>query len=137
DTGTLDALVVLGVLTPVEAKTHTVPGMERAIPKSKGQEFGSLLHELGAELVANPFSNHLRDILLSISPDAKDRLPKRGVKKAAPAPPEPVDKKKGDKATEKPGQPKPGQKVKSDGHKTEPMKAEAEKAGKKEKKSAE
>jgi endonuclease-3 len=132
DRGALQALTILGVINDKEAATSTVPGMERAIPKSKGQEFGSLLHELGAELVANPFSNHLRDLLLSISPDAKDRLPKRGVKKPVEAPPEPADKKKSDKGAEK-----PGQKSKSDGHKAELAKADSEKTGKKEKKPAE
>lgn len=86
DTGTLNALVVLGAINPAEAKSHTVPGMERAIPKSKGQEFGALLHELGADFTTNPFAPALRELLLSIAPDAKERLPKRGAKK----PSEPV-----------------------------------------------
>ena len=49
-------------------------------------EFGSLPHQLGAELVANPFSTNLHKILLEIAPDGKDRLPKRQPK----APPKPV-----------------------------------------------
>ena len=81
-------LYVLGVISEAEAKEGTVPGMERAIPKSKGQEFGALLHELGADYFANPFSQTLRNSLLSIAPDAKDRFPKRAPKKP-PAPPTP------------------------------------------------
>ncbi len=110
DTGTLGALYVLGVISESEAKESVVPGMERAIPKSKGQEFGALLHELGADYFANPFSPSLRELLLSISSDAKERFPKRAPKKA-PAPPTPApvagkaapggDKKK-DKAKELP-----------------------------------
>jgi endonuclease-3 len=91
DKGTLDVLIVLGVINAAEAKTHTVPGMERAIPKSKGQEFGGLLHELGADFTINPFAPALRELILSIAPDAKERLPKRGAKK----PPEPVVEAKG------------------------------------------
>lgn len=86
DKGTLGALYVLGVISEDEAQAAVVPGMERAIPKSKGLEFGALLHELGAEFFANPFSQSLRDLLLSIAPDAKERFPKRAPKK----PPEPV-----------------------------------------------
>lgn len=83
DKGTLGVLVVLGAITPEEAESGNVPGMERTISKSKGQEFGLLLHELGAEFFASPFSPTVRDLLLSIAPDAKDRFPKRGSKKAA------------------------------------------------------
>jgi len=96
DRGALGVLVVLGAATEAEAASGTVTGLERAIPKAKGQEFGGLLHELGADFVANPFSPALRDLLLSISPDAKDRFPKRGVKKVEPEP-EPVKKKHEDK----------------------------------------
>jgi endonuclease-3 len=86
DKGTIGVLAVLGVISPAEADAGMVPGMERAIPKSKGQEFGALLHELGAEFAANPFSLPLRELLLSIAPDAKDRFPKRTPKKLAPEP---------------------------------------------------
>jgi hypothetical protein len=58
--------------------------LERAIPKTKGVEFGSLAHQLGAEMFASPYSPSLHKILLEISPDAKDRLPKRAAKGAKP-----------------------------------------------------
>ncbi len=92
DRGALGVLVVLGAASEAEAVSGNVSGLERAIPKSKGQEFGRLLHELGADFAANPFSPPLRELLLSISPDAKDRFPKRGVKKAEPEP-APIKKK--------------------------------------------
>ncbi len=44
-------------------------------------EFGSLLHQLGAEFHASPHSPKVRKIMLDIEPTAKDRLPKRTVKK--------------------------------------------------------
>ncbi|MEX2091320.1 MAG: hypothetical protein WD971_01520 [Pirellulales bacterium] len=86
DRGALASLFVLGIATEKEAESGTVPGVERAIPKNKGVEFGSLLHQLGVELLAKPHSNEVRDIFTSIAPDAKERLPKRGAKKPAPAP---------------------------------------------------
>jgi endonuclease III len=93
DKGTLGVLFVLGAITEAESRSGNPPAMERAIPKSKGQEFGSLLHQLGADFTANPFSPQIREHLLSIAPDAKERFPKRGVKKPEPAP-EPAGKKK-------------------------------------------
>ena len=76
--GVLDALVALAALTPAEAAKLHVPGIERAIPKNKGLEFASLLHQLGADFAASPpFSQRLRGILIEIDPDSKDRLPKR------------------------------------------------------------
>jgi hypothetical protein len=102
DKGTLGALYVIGVINEGEAEAGNVPGMERAIPKSKGQEFGALLHELGADFFASPFSQSVRDLLLSIASDAKERFPKRASKKPpveapAPAPPQaPADSKKKD-----------------------------------------
>jgi hypothetical protein len=90
DKGTLGAMVVLGVSTAAEADNGTVPGLERAIPKSKGQEFGALVHELGADFFANPYSPSLRELLVSIAPDSKERFPKRSAKKASPAPEPPA-----------------------------------------------
>lgn len=109
DTGTLGALFVLGVISEAEAKDAVVPGMERAIPKSKGQEFGALLHELGADYFANPFSQSLRDTLLSIASDAKERFPKRASKKppAPPAPPPAPVKTAADKKKDKAKEPAP------------------------------
>ena len=85
DRGALLALYVLGVIDEQEAKQGAVRGLERAIPKNKGIEFGSLLHQLGAELVASPYSPAVRKLLLSLAPDCKDRLPKRRTKKTATA----------------------------------------------------
>ena len=53
--------------------------------KNKGVEFGSLLHQLGADFTANPFSPQVRDLLLQIEPEAKSRFPQRRVPRAAKA----------------------------------------------------
>ena len=84
DEGAMQVMVAVGAATEAEAAKHQVPGLERAIPKSKGIEFGSLLHQLGADLVASPFGN-ARKVVLEIDPEAKDRLPKR--KSPTPEPP--------------------------------------------------
>lgn len=99
DAGTLGALQVLDVVSGEEVKTCTVAGLERAIPKPKGPEFASLLHQLGADFVANPYAPSLHEILLEINPDARGRLPKR--RKPSEPRPEPEAKaaaKKGAKA---------------------------------------
>ncbi|MCS7306584.1 MAG: hypothetical protein NZ602_15940 [Thermoguttaceae bacterium] len=77
DSGTMEILKILGLVTDKDVAAWQVPGLERAIPKSKGIEFGSLLHQLGADFTANPFNPKVHEILLAVHPGAKDRLPKR------------------------------------------------------------
>lgn len=93
DRGALDVLAVLGVISDGESQSGKVSGLERVIPKNKGIEFGSLLHQLASEYVANPFSPSVRKILLSINPQSKDRFPKRSAKKEPPPEPQPAGKK--------------------------------------------
>ena len=81
----LESLWVLGIISDEEAKNRRVPGLERAISKNKGIEFGSLLHQLATDYGAAPFSPRIRSIMLEIAADAKDRFPKRGSKKTADA----------------------------------------------------
>jgi endonuclease-3 len=81
DRGTLEVLYMVGIATEAERQSGSVAGLERAIPKSKGIAFGLLLHQLAADFVANPLSPAVKSILLSMNPEAKDRLPKRGQKK--------------------------------------------------------
>ncbi len=75
--GAVDALYAVGVITDQEAEKGQVPGAERAIPKNKGIEFGSLIHQLGADLSASPGSSKLRAILAEIDSQYKERLEKR------------------------------------------------------------
>ena len=49
DSGTMAVLRILDLVTDKDAAAGVVPGLERAVAKSKGIEFGSLLHQLGAE----------------------------------------------------------------------------------------
>lgn len=91
DDATLEVLFAVGVITETEHAKKQVPGLERAIPKTKGVEFGSLLHQLAADLKASPFGSKVRGIVVEIAPEAKDRLPKRAPKKTR--------SKKGEKKT--------------------------------------
>lgn len=99
DSGTLDAMEVLDLVeSKGPKKARNVPGIIRAIPKTKGVEVSSLLHQLGADFHKSPYSPAVHKILLEISPEAKPNLPKRVRKKAAVEEPEPKAKTKKAKA---------------------------------------
>ena len=83
DSGVLQVLYIVGAITEDEAGKGQAPGMERTIPKKKGTEFASLLHQLGADLIKGPFAPAVRSILLEIDQGAKQRFPKRQIKKKA------------------------------------------------------
>jgi endonuclease-3 len=89
--GVLEALVVLGAVTAADAQQQRVPGLERAIGKNKGVEFGSLLHQMGVDYTTSPFTPRIRSVLLEIDPEAKHRLPKRGTGKKGEGESEPPE----------------------------------------------
>lgn len=94
DVGAMGILAVLGLVDEGASPKAGCPGMERAIPKNKGLEFGSLLHQPACEYFANPYSPKLHAFLLEVDPQAKPRLPKRQPKvtKPEPTPPPPPAK---------------------------------------------
>jgi len=97
-----------------------VTGLERAIAKNKGLEFGSLLHQLAADYIASPHSANVKKTLTAINPQAV--VPKRAGRREA-----------AEKAVEaRPGDGKPEAKVRPKGgdHKPE-EKAKVEPAAKK------
>ena len=96
----LNLMVVAGIITEDEAVKGRVPGLERAIPKAKGIEFASLVHQLAVAFHKTPFSTAVRDVILKVDAGAKERFPKRGSKKKA-APPAAVSKTKTAAATAK------------------------------------
>jgi endonuclease-3 len=85
--GALITLHTVGVISDDEFAKGVVPGLERAIPKSKGAEVSSLLHQLGVEVGRNPYGQNARKLMLEIDPACKDRLPKRPTHKPAVAEP--------------------------------------------------
>ena len=68
---------IVELISDEDREAGVIPGLERAITKKKGIEFGSLMHQLGADLTDNPYAPALREILLEIEPRAKARLPRR------------------------------------------------------------
>lgn len=56
-------LILTGIVTPAEAEKHQTPGLERAVPKSKGLEVASCLHQLAAEFRAQPTGKNVKAIL--------------------------------------------------------------------------
>ena len=128
DRGLLEVFGILGLATDQEKTAHNIPGLERAIPKNKGVEFGSLAHQLGADLVHSPYSPNLHKMLLEIAPDCKERLPKRSAKPVKP--PEPEKKEK--PASAKPAEAtKPAKAVAAPAEKPKADKVEAPIAAKK------
>ncbi|MBN2023984.1 MAG: hypothetical protein JW809_14465 [Pirellulales bacterium] len=93
DAGTLEVMRILDLATDKEIAEASIAGLERAIPKRKGVEFASMLHQLGADFTENPFAAELREKILAIDPKAKGRLPKRHTRRRGEpeaAPPEPA-----------------------------------------------
>jgi hypothetical protein len=76
DKSTLEVLHVMGVISEQELKRRETPGLDRAIPKNKGTEYFSLLHQFAVDYYANPSGTKVKQILIEIDPEVKDRLPK-------------------------------------------------------------
>ena len=108
----LQLLVWLGLISEAEAAAYRVPGLERTISKKQGPEFGSVLHQLAVDFAASPFSPRVRNILVEISPEVKDNLPKRAVRKTVSK-----AKKKAAAKGKKETPAKPSVKKKADGKK--------------------
>ena len=81
DNSLLYLLYVIGAINESELEKRKIPGLSRIIPKAKGVEFSSYVHQLAVAFYKSPNSKKIRDIILEISKDAKDRFPKRGAKK--------------------------------------------------------
>ncbi|GIW96522.1 MAG: hypothetical protein KatS3mg110_4563 [Pirellulaceae bacterium] len=65
--GVYAALKALGVVNDKDIAAERVPALERAIPKSKGVEFASLLHQFGVDFAKGP-SARLRQLLKEVVP---------------------------------------------------------------------
>ncbi len=129
DSGAMGVLAVVGLVPENALPKHGCPGLERAVPKNKGLEFGSLLHQIGADFTAGPFSTNLHKVLLEVDPEAKARLPKRQPKvEKKPEEPAAEPAKSTTKADAAGGaKAKAGDEKKADGGKTSVGKGEAAK----------
>jgi hypothetical protein len=79
-------LLMTGIVTSAEAEKHQTPGLERAIPKSKGLEFSSTLHLMAAEYRMAPSGKNIKAILK----EAGGQEIKMPTPKPPPAPPKPA-----------------------------------------------
>ncbi len=75
--GLLTAFLVFDIINEKEAAAWHIPGLERAVPKSKGVEVGGILHQLGVDIGKSPYGTNARKLLLAIDPGCKSRLPKK------------------------------------------------------------
>ena len=101
DQAALELALVIGLINEKEARKGEIPGLERAVPKTKGREFASLMHQLAVAYHRTPFSPQVRKTVLEIDSGAKDRFPKRGGTKKAEKPAAGVKKAKTAKAVAK------------------------------------
>lgn len=84
-----EILLILDIISKNERRFKKVPGLERAISKNKGAEFGALMHAFSVDFAANPYDPKLHDLLLKINPKCKDNLPV-----------EPIEEPEADKSSE-------------------------------------
>ncbi len=70
-----EILLILDIISKNERRFKKVPGLERAISKNKGAEFGALMHAFSVDFAENPYDPKLHELLLKINPKCKDNLP--------------------------------------------------------------
>ena len=74
DYSAMVVMLVTGIASQNEAASGKVPGLERAIPKNKGIEFASLLHECAVALNQNPKDKTGRATLDAVVKDGSKSL---------------------------------------------------------------
>jgi endonuclease-3 len=74
DHSSLQILTLCEIVTPAEAQKGKAPGLDRAIPKAKGIEFGSMLHQAAATLVTHPKDKQLWTWLKVLNPNANPSM---------------------------------------------------------------
>ncbi|TWT75396.1 hypothetical protein [Allorhodopirellula solitaria] len=74
---------VSGIANQNEASDGRVPGLERAVPKSKGIEFASLLHQPAVALLVDPDDQSARKLLEAVSKGSSAELDEWLVSKKA------------------------------------------------------
>lgn len=65
---------MLGLVTPKEKESGTIPGFERAVPKTKGPEFFSTMHQFAVDYFQSPSDKQILARVKEVSPDAVKRL---------------------------------------------------------------
>ncbi len=98
----MQILLMCGIVTQAEADKHQTPGLERAVPKTKGHEFATSLHQMAAEYKMNPAGKNIKAILKEAGavelkpaepkPAAAPAKPAIAAKPKKPEPPKPAAK---------------------------------------------
>ncbi|QDT60837.1 hypothetical protein SV7mr_33640 [Stieleria bergensis] len=70
DYAAMVVMLSVGIASQDEAASGKVPGLERAIPKNKGTEFGALLHQAGVDLILDHSSKTARGLLDAVTKGA-------------------------------------------------------------------
>ena len=117
--GAMEVLYYSGAINDQEFTKRAVPGMDRAIPKSKGIEFFSLLHQLGVDIKNSPSSSRIRAVIAEIEPKGVELIgkapaiappKKKEPEPKIPTPPMPVPTMKSGKKGEKAAADRPPEK---------------------------
>lgn len=96
-----DIFYFCGIISLQEYRGKKVPGIERAIPKSKGIDFGSILHQFSLDYAAKPKDAEIRKLILGVNPEATELFPDTKKPKPKPAAkPKAPTKKAAEKTTE-------------------------------------
>jgi hypothetical protein len=74
DYAALVVMLATEVISQNEASDGRVPGLERAVPKNKGVEFSSLLHQCAVALMVNTNDKIARSVLEATSKGSSARL---------------------------------------------------------------
>ncbi len=84
DSSSLEILRLFEIISHVEFEKNMAPGLERAIPKARGAEFSSLLHQFAADFRAHPRAQLVQAVFKDAGVSSKKPLP--------PPPPTPTKK---------------------------------------------
>lgn len=70
DKSAMQVLNACDIVSESEKESGRVPGLERAIPKAKGREFGALLHQAGIAHQKNNSDPAVKKVILAVNPQA-------------------------------------------------------------------
>jgi hypothetical protein len=74
DSAALRFFWLADIINEKELKTGRITGLERAIPKNKGVEFASLLHQAAVAINMDPNDAAARKIVLALNPDLDQKV---------------------------------------------------------------
>lgn len=112
----LQILLATEIVSESEASKWQVPGLERTVPKTKGRDFGSCLHQFALLVATNPNGKQTKTILKEAGATLKKEAPAKAASK-------PTKKKAASPKKETPAKPKKAEPAKKAAAKASPKKA--------------